>query len=163
MLDETQEDWVGFAEEGTRPVRRKPAVAERSSMEKLVGEPLPAELFTVVPWGHRLVVVREKPIETTQGGIIIPKPAQRQIDTGWVVAIGDRVGAEDAFSVTYPGVAPIQPPEALLGMKVTFAKYGGQALFPKQDSVGGAGYESRYVLLTDGDIYFHHISEEKAT
>jgi co-chaperonin GroES (HSP10) len=159
-LPELPEEEEERPSRAARPPRRRPAVAEKASLEAVLGEELPAELFTIVPWGHRIVVVREKPIETTQGGIIIPKPAQRQLDTGWVVSIGDRVGEIDAHSSVYAGVCPISPPEALLGMKVTFAKFGGQALFPRGDSVGGTGYESRFVLLSDGDIYYHHIEKE---
>jgi co-chaperonin GroES (HSP10) len=132
-------------------------VATKASMEALIGEPLPDELFTIVPWGHRLIVVREKPIATTAGGIIIPETAKRQLDTGWVVSVGDRVGEMDSFTSVYPGVCPM-PPEKLLGTRVTFAKHAGSALFPKQDTAGGTGYESRFVLLTDGDIYYHHIA-----
>ncbi len=144
----------------TLPRARQPVIARQDWMEKLVGEPLPEELFTVVPWGHRLIVVRDKPIETTKGGIIVPTTAQREMDTGWVVSIGDRVGDNDVFAATYPGVSPFFPAEELVGKRVTFGKYAGAPLFARRDTIGGTGYESRFVILTDGDILFHHHDKE---
>lgn len=142
---------------------RQPVIAQQDWIEKLVGESLPEELFTTVPWGHRLIVVRDRPIETTKGGIIVPTTAQREMDTGWVVSIGDRVGDDDAFAATYPGVSPFVPPEELVGMRVTFGKYAGAALFQRKDTVGGTSYESRFVILTDGDIMFHHLNNKEPT
>lgn len=156
---------AAYGGEGPAPVldpippvgrRRRPVIAERTSFERIVGEQLPAELFTIVPWGHRMIVVRERPIETTPGGVVIPKTAQRELETGWVVSIGDRVGLEDSFAATYPGLSPFSPPETLIGTRVTFGKYAGAPLFPRRDTIGGTGYESRFVILTDGDVFFHH-------
>ena len=146
------------------PERRCPVIGNRADLSRIVNDRdeegnlvlLPEELFELVPWGHRLLIVREKPIAVTPGGIIIPEPAKREMTTGWVVSIGDRVGVDDSFSTAYPGISPFNPPEGLIGQRVTFAKHAGQALFPKRDSIGGTGYESRFTLMTDGDIYFHY-------
>lgn len=157
--DDATEFTVGEWAEVPAP-RQYPVIGARADMERIVGEPLPAELFTIVPWGHRLIVVREKPIETTAGGIIIPETAKQQLTTGWVVSIGDRVGCDDSFATAYAGLSPFHPPEGLIGQRVTFAKYAGTALFPKAESIGGTSYESRFTLLTDGDIYFHYMAKE---
>lgn len=150
---------------GEVALARCPVIGGRETLSRIVNDRhpetgdlvlLPAELFEIVPWGHRLVIVREKPVEATAGGIVIPQTARRDLTTGWVVSIGDRVGLDDGYATAYPGLSPFSPPEGLIGQRVTFAKYGGTALFLKEESIGGTGYESRFTLMTDGDIYFHY-------
>lgn len=140
----------------------RPIVATHETMEKIVGEPLPRELAEIVPWGHRLVVVREKPIEESPGGIAIPKTAQKELSTGWVVAVGDRVGEADGYSATYPGMYPFAR-ETLIGTKVTFGRYAGHEIMPKADTIGGVRYGSRFLVLSEGDVLFHHHSGAAAT
>ena len=65
-----------------------PVIADQKKMETLVGRELPAELFEFAPWGIRLVVVRDEPARTTQGGLYIPDQAKEWPTTGRVVSVG---------------------------------------------------------------------------
>jgi chaperonin GroES len=111
------------------------------------GRAVPDEVTYFEPMGRRVLVMCEDPIKKTKAGIFIPDEAQSRPAVGWVIAVGPTVGAYDpALPNSYIG-----PTEGLLGRKVLFGQYAGQAI---QLGVGTANpYESDYVLLTDSDLW----------
>ena len=48
---------------------------------------------TIEPLGDRVVLVREKPVAVTQGGVHIPNTSQDKTDEGYVTAVGPNVEA----------------------------------------------------------------------
>ncbi len=62
---------------------------------------------TIEPLGDRVVVVREKPVAVTQGGVMIPTTSQDKTDEGFVTAVGPNTEAVN------------------VGDRVVFGKYSG--------------------------------------
>lgn len=123
----------------------EPLRAPREMIERLAGRTLPDEVFKLRPWGRRILVVRQEGPEEI-GGIWLPDQAKEPLSVGWVVAVGPLVGTPHP---EYGGW--IGDPVDLLGRKVLFGKYAGQALL-----VGDrreTNYESLYTVLSDVDVW----------
>ena len=137
------------------------AIAHPDDAAKAIGRRLPDDLFKFVPWGRRLIVVREPP-ELTYGRIIIPASVRtdQQKSVGWVISAGPDVGGPDNSGRTPAGVSPVGPEDILL-RKILFGKYSGTPFLVReleQDRVTDL-YKDRdsqllnpYVLMTDADI-----------
>ena len=123
--------------------------ADREVLESVVGHPIPADIWTFVPWGHRLVVVREDPAETSAGGIIIPSVAKRPYTRGWVISAGHQVGEP---SVHYPNACPLHGSD-LIGRKVMFGNFAGTVLAPDTEFGPRGTHEGMYVVLYDADLF----------
>lgn len=130
-----------------------PVMANKTKLEAIVGRPLPEELFHFTPWGRRLVVVRENPVEMHKGIIYIPKQAQERPAVGWVASCGQDVGPSYASLGPTVGTSPFDARQ-LLGVKVLFGAYAGDALL-----IGDTGdndlFQSEFVMLTDADLWGH--------
>lgn len=112
--------------------------ADRAQIERLTGGATDDEIWNFEPFGTRLVVVRRIAQETTAGGIIIPSTVRDRdtltAGTGYVASVG-------------PECSP-----GLLGKRVVFEAYCGAAI-GKQNKQGENIYESRCIILTEGDIW----------
>lgn len=124
-------------------VNRTPVIGRPKSLfESLIGRRLPDALFSIVPWGHRLVVLREPPIEQI-GRIAIPDAHQRPQNRGYVVSIGDRVG------LSRPGEhgCPYPDPRHLIAQRVFFNNYAGTFLaLPDEEDPDFEAVKDRYRL-----------------
>ncbi len=124
-------------------------VGNPEKLEQIVGRPIPREIFEFIPWGRRLVVLREEALRMTGGGLHIPDTAQQPLAQGWVISCGHLVG--DAATPAGPcGGAPLLGTE-LIGRKVLFGKYAGTTL-QTGDPLENE-WEGQFVLLTDGDLW----------
>lgn len=123
--------------------------ANREVLEAIVGHPIPPDVWEFVPWGHRLVVVREDAADVSPGGIIIPSTAKPQYTRGWVVSAGHQVGWE---SPHFPNTCPL-PPWALVGRKVMFGNFAGTALQPDTEFGPRGTHTGKYVILSDADLF----------
>jgi hypothetical protein len=139
------------------------AIAHPDDIARVVGRRLPAELFKFVPWGRRLLAVREPPA-MRYGSIIIPASvrADQQKSVGWILSAGPDVGKSDPSGRTPAGIAPA-PGIHLLLRCVLFGKYVGTPFLVNEkesqevvDLYGGdpgdQKYLNPYILLTDADI-----------
>ena len=131
--------------------------ADRAAIEAACGHPIPDEVWSFVPWGRRVVVVRERPEQLYRGKIIIPATAQVDLTQGWVVSAGHMVGTDPMPGA--PGASPI-PPRLLVGRKVLFGKFAGTNFNAEADSSMGDGHErAGYVILRDEDLYGELLAE----
>ncbi len=134
---------------GPPPQLARPLIADRKKLSELMGEELPKEPFDIQPWGHRIIVVREKPAKLSPGGqVIIPDTALKPLSTGWVLSVGQWVGTGRAGAV---GACPF-PREYLPGTKVVFGLHAGQNL--KLTDMDDE-FNSRWVCMLDNDVWFH--------
>jgi co-chaperonin GroES (HSP10) len=136
---------------------------ERSDAETLTGyASLPPELFETLPLGRRIYVIREK-TRDKEGSIILPEQSQEARSVGWVVAAGPDIGLPSTMPA---GGRWPWAPHTILGTKVVFGAWKGQALKPDFDDptlpwvleAGGprsvkddAG--SPFRIITDMDIF----------
>lgn len=122
----------------------------KDEAEAIVGRALPEEAFTFVPFGHRVVIVREEPVKVTPAGIVIPDSALEYLCVGWVIAAGHLVGQPRSDT---PHWCPLDGGD-LLGQKVLFGTFAGSGLLLGTDTIGGASrYDSAITVLNDGDIW----------
>ena len=135
------------------------AIAHPDDAAAVVGRRLPDDLFKFVPWGRRLIVVREPP-ELTYGSIIIPASVRsdQQKSVGWVISAGPDVGFADLSGRTPAGLSPVNATEILL-RKVLFGKYAGTPFLVQDAKDVDDLYQDRdqkhlnpYILMTDADI-----------
>lgn len=129
-----------------QPHQPLPLIANRDKLAKRLGvEPasLPDDLFNFYPWGSRVVVMRDEPIRKV-GAVHIPTTAQYERAIGTVVAVGPKVGCAAVGSSS-----PISR-ERLVGCKVIFGKYAGQAI---QFSVTDDDFYTSFVILPEADIW----------
>ncbi len=129
---------------------RGPILGARSKLEKVVGRELPA-VFWESPgfclWGPRVLVARVEPIRKV-GSIEIPDRYQTPLSEGWVLAAGPQVD----FQTEYGGCP--YPPEDLIGRKVLFGKYSGQAL--KVGDLGEDDFTSLYTIMPAAEIWLDY-------
>jgi co-chaperonin GroES (HSP10) len=123
--------------------------ANREVLEAIVGHPIPPDVWEFVPWGHRLVVVREEAADVSAGGIIIPSMAKRPYTRGWVISAGHQVGLPSAH---YPNACPLAGSD-LVGRKVMFGNFAGTVLAPDTEFGPRGTHEGRYVILSDADLF----------
>jgi len=64
----------------------------------------------------RILVKREEAAETTSGGIIVPKIAQKKMNQGLVVSVGKGKLLENGT---------VHPPEVKVGDRILFGEYSG--------------------------------------
>lgn len=135
----------------------RPCFGNRAVLEAACGHPIPDDVWAFVPWGRRLVVVRESPEQLYRGKIIIPPTAQVELTQGWVVSAGPLVG-----TATQPGAAGPSHfgPADLVERKVLFGKYAGTN-FSAEPVSGEAGVDASagYVILRDEDLYGELLAE----
>lgn len=130
--------------------------AAREVLEKVVGHPIPDDVWEFVPWGHRLVVVREEPAEM-RGSIIIPDVARKPYTRGWVISAGHQVGTPSAH---FPHACPLAGND-LVGRKVMFGAFAGTVLQPDVEFGVRGSHEGKYVILTDADLFGELIEPTK--
>ena len=128
---------------------------DRAALEAACGHPIPDDVWRFVPWGRRVVVVREEPAKLYKGLIEIPTTVQTMMTQGWVVSAGHLVGTDPQPGA--PGASPI-PPEAIVGRKVLFGKYAGTPISPDDDPSSNV-QTSSYVILRDEDLYGELMTE----
>jgi co-chaperonin GroES (HSP10) len=129
-----------------QPHQPLPLIANRDKLAKRLGiEPasLPDDLFNFYPWGSRVVVMRDEPIRSV-GKIKLPDSSIVERAIGTVVAVGPKVGTAAVGSSS-----PV-PRERLLGCKVIFGRYSGQAV---QFSVTDDDFYTSFVILPESDIW----------
>ena len=146
-------------------------MADPTKLEAVCGFPIHPEVFTVKPFGNRLVVVREevKAFSATchacgkrnltvspsrecaycgKPGLVsleIPSQARDLPSVGWVVSVGP-----EACLPNPPRTIPMDGLD-LLGCRVLFATYGGNTL-----GIGEPGetlYEGRYLLIEATQVF----------
>lgn len=99
------------------------------------------------PPNHRMLVVRERELDRSAGGLHIPDSAREKMCAGWVLSAGPLVGAE--LGSRPPG--PIHyGPEEVIGKKVVFGLHAlSSLLLSDRDQV----YNSAFGFLTDADVW----------
>jgi co-chaperonin GroES (HSP10) len=122
--------------------------ADREILEEVVGHPIPPDVWEFIPWGHRLVVVREEAAEV-RGHIIIPDIAKRPYTRGWVISAGHQVGFPSHHFVHG---CPVRPAD-LVGRKVMFGAFAGTVLEPDVEFGARGTHEGKYVILNDADLF----------
>lgn len=134
----------------------------RAEAEAVANRKLPKELFEFVPWGRRMLLVREAP-EATYGKLYIPQSVQDSNSKafGWVIAAGELVGAPDS---RLPLGFSVYGPSEILLRKLAFGRHAGisysvtedpsEAYVNEQyDTAGVRGKPLHpYLIMTDGDI-----------
>lgn len=123
-----------------------PYILDQATAERLTKRRLPRELFNWPPLGHRLYVVLEPP-KTRYGLIHVPGQAQKLPARGTVIAVGELVGRRwtpasgecigywplTASVETPDGIRQTPAPWTLLGVRVLFSAYAGEALLIDPD------------------------------
>lgn len=134
-----------------RPVEREPEgeawFANRPEIEAACGHEIPDDIWEFVPFGRRVIVVRETPADLYAGVIVIPKTAQSQMTQGWVIAAGQLVGMPRADG---QHVSPLAA-RLLVGRKVLFGAYAGIPFRVDTDPETRA-QQGSYMILNDGDL-----------
>ncbi len=124
-------------------------------------EKVPGELFekldpliwTLMPWGHKIIVLRIPP-DTRYGQLIeIPEAHRQQNASGWVLTIGVDVCVP--MDARYPSVCPHPHPLDLVGAKVNFGLFVGSPIrFSGLDSdYGQEPDQIKCVEMTIGDVH----------
>jgi co-chaperonin GroES (HSP10) len=128
-----------------------PLIATKDFMDKVTGRNLPAKVFSFRPWGRRMLVVREESPDK-MGSVWIPETAKEPLATGWVLSVGPMVGTRPQGGHPDENFGGWMGPRGhLIGMKVIFGMYAGQAF--KVGDVRETSYETDYVVLNDLDIW----------
>ena len=132
------------------PAFSMPLRADPTRFERLFGEAIHPAIASFVPFGRRLVVMREEPLRMYAGVIHIPENAVEIPARGWVIAVGNSVGSPWDPGAPVLGIVPLSPVQ-LLGCKVLFGMYAGQALLT--GDTGEDAYTSRYMILDEGSVW----------
>jgi hypothetical protein len=113
------------------------------AVEQAAGLTIPEALLRGSPTGDKLAVLVEMPPERSEGGRII-KPqevlAREMGGSGWIVALGPEAG-HDLLAA-----AGVESRDQLLGRKVVWGKYAGDALVvtDRDDE-----FKSRFRIIRD--------------
>ncbi len=103
--------------------------------------------FQCEPQAHRLLVVREKQVAESAGGIVIPESVKEKMNAGWVVAAGALVGSlQDSRP---PGPLSYSPEEAI-GLAIVFATHGLSDLFFDERD---AFYDTPFGVIDEYQIF----------
>lgn len=168
------------------PLAYPPFILPQADAERIVGHPLPAELFEWAVTGHRILVVTDKPRDR-YGPILLPKQSQKRPARGWVISCGELVGrpwhpaggecvsywplsrphtTEDGGTLWSPD------PASILGARILFPAYAGEpitvdpdersekSLKEWADDYGDHGLEafrSPFRMMTDNEVFMYHI------
>lgn len=132
------------------PVPGIPLLADPKAFEQYTGEPIHPAIADFTPFGRRLVVMREAPVAMHEGIIHIPESAREVPARGWIIAVGNSIGSTWEPGVPTLGTIPVEP-VYLLGCKVLFGMYAGQALLTGDK--GEDAYRSRYLILDEGSVW----------
>lgn len=151
-------EWVVPRDEFAEPLDPRgwlAACRERAS-ERLPSElykDLEDELWSFMPYGHRLTVLRVPPDETYGSLIVIPEAHRQQNACGWVLTVGVDVCVP--ASERYPSVCPKPHPLEWVGCKVIFGDWAGEPIrfTAHSDSFGQQQERIKVVMLTAGDIH----------
>ena len=164
-----------------------PYILPRATAEALVGRRLPAELFDWPLLGHRILVALEPP-KTRFGSIIVPVQSQKLPARGHVISAGELVGtpwhpASGECTAYWPlrsaietehGIRIVPDPSTILGARVLFSAYAGDALLLDPDDEGDPNqswvekmkemgmdslewWRSPFKTMTDNDIISYHL------
>lgn len=128
--------------------RGLPIIANQAKAEKAMGESLSADVFELAPWGSRLVVVSEKPVEQV-GRIVIPEGCRDIPTVGYVLSVGPMV-AEPNYQSTLQSWCPF-PRERLLGCRVIYGMYSGEVLQTGEKLEDA--FRGRYKILNQTDVW----------
>ncbi len=169
------------------PIPTPPYFLKRETAELLVGHKISKEIFNWAVLGHRILVALEPP-KRSIGSIIIPSTSQKFPARGYVIAAGELVGTKwhpasgevagywpiKAGVETEHGVQWHPAPWTILGARIVFGAYAGEALVFEPDVDGDEGkdwveamresgmdslewFRSPYKMLTDADPWLYDI------
>ena len=123
-------------------------VADLAKVRELTGRNVDPRIQYLQPTGHRLVVLKDLPVDESEGGILIPDTAQEELGGGLVVSVGPLVGQGPA---PHPVGLLCDTPQDLLYKHVIFGQWVGHVL---KLSVMDREFETKnYWVLTDRDIW----------
>ena len=127
--------------------------AASQSVPKELFDSLQPELWTYLPWGHKIVVLRIPPDTHYGGMIVIPDAHRQQNASGWVLSVG--VDICIPMDARYPSVCPHPHPLNLVGCKVNFGAFVGSPIrFSGLDSDYGQEPSTIKVIeMTIGDVH----------
>lgn len=128
----------------------EPLRVDRDLFKAYTGQEIHPQVLEFMPFGRRLVVMREEPLRMYEGVIHIPDQAQDLPASGWVISTGNSVGDPWAPGSPPLGNIPLRAVQ-LLGCKVLFGMYAGQALLTGDK--GEDAYRSRYLIIDEGSLW----------
>jgi co-chaperonin GroES (HSP10) len=132
------------------PALNIPLRAHPKLFEEYTGETIHPAIAEFVPFGRRLVVMREAALAMHSGVIHIPESAREVPARGWVIAVGNSIGSTWEPGVPTLGTIPVTS-DYLLGCKILFGMYAGQAMLTGDK--GEDAYASRYLVLDEGSVW----------